>query len=114
MKVMSSTSSTKYPVGTIKLTWIDKNDYTILRSKMFSRDKIEDAIETGERLGKYMIFELEKTQNDEYKWKLMPYGQADDFVRSMKFRGNLLLKGLIVTTLVVGAFGIYKYIAKQK
>jgi hypothetical protein len=81
-----------YEVGTIKLTWIDPSNYSILKSKMFRKDKLNEAVAEGEKLGRFMLFSLEKTSNHNYTWKLLPYGQSKDFVRSMKFRDSLLAK----------------------
>ena len=50
-----------YKVGTIKLTWIDPNDYTNLESKMF--DSVDDALKnipSEIKDNEYMIFELKK------------------------------------------------------
>ena len=50
-----------YKLGTIKLTWIDPNDYTILESKMY--DSVEEALKnipTNIKKNQYMIFKLIK------------------------------------------------------
>lgn len=103
-----------YGVGTIKLTWIDPNDYKRLNSKMFRKDALKQAIEQGEKLGRFMLFQLEKTQNHEYSWKLLPYGQSSDFVRSMKFRDSLFAKVAVGGLLLFSAYGIVTYLSKNK
>jgi hypothetical protein len=80
-----------YKLGTIKLTWIDPNDYTILESKMF--DSVEEALKnipTNIKKNQYMIFKLVKSDGVAYEWKLFPYGIHNDFVSGMKCRDNKL------------------------
>ena len=80
-----------YKLGTIKLTWINPSDYTILESKMF--DSVDEALKNIPKDIKredYMIFKLIKTDGTAYEWKLLPYGNHSDFVRSMEFRDNKL------------------------
>lgn len=80
-----------YKLGTIKLTWINPTDYTILDSKMF--DSVEEALQntpSNIKKNEYMIFKLIKTDGTAYEWKLLPYGNHSDFVRSMEFRDNKL------------------------
>jgi hypothetical protein len=103
-----------YEVGTIKLTWIDTSNYSILKSKMFRKDKLQEAIADGEKLGRFMLFSLERTNNHNYTWKLLPYGQSNDFVRSMKLRDSLLAKVAIVGLAIFSVYGIVTYLSKNK
>lgn len=80
-----------YKLGTIKLTWINPSDYTILESKMF--DSVDEALKnlpSNIKKEDFMIFKLIKTDGTAYEWKLLPYGNHSDFVRSMQFRDNKL------------------------
>jgi hypothetical protein len=80
-----------YKLGTIKLTWINPSDYTILESKMF--DSVDEALKnlpSNIKKEDFMIFKLIKTDGTAYEWKLLPYGNHSDFVRSMEFRNNKL------------------------
>lgn len=99
-----------YEIGTIKLTWINPNNFKILESKMFSKDDLEKAIQEGNKLGKFMIFELSSTSNDEYEWKLLDYGQSKDFVRSMQFRENPLAKMIVLGIVGLSIYGAYKLV----
>lgn len=101
-----------YKVGTIKLTWIDPTDYSKLKSRMFDKNDLQEALDEGEKLGRFMLFELEKTNNHKYTWKLLPYGQSTDFVRSMKLRDSLLAKVAIVGIVLFSVYGISTYIRK--
>ena len=101
-----------YKVGTIKLTWIDPNDYSKLKSIMFDKDNLQEALDEGEKLGRFMLFELEKTYKHKYTWKLLPYGQSTDFVRSMKLRDSLLAKVAIVGIVLFSVYGISTYLRK--
>jgi hypothetical protein len=85
-----------YQKGTIKLTWINPNDYTILDSKMFKPDELEKALKEAEEKKDWMLFQLESTKNDSYSWKLLPYGTADSFVRNMKLRDSLILPYVVI------------------
>lgn len=85
-----------YQKGTIKLTWINPNDYTILDSKMFKPDELEKALKEAEERKDWMLFQLESTKNDSYSWKLLPYGTADSFVRNMKLRDSLILPYVVI------------------
>jgi hypothetical protein len=80
-----------YKLGTIKLTWINPSDYTILESKMF--DSVDEALKnlpSNIKKEDFMILKLIKTDGTAYEWKLLPYGNHSDFVRSMEFRDNKL------------------------
>jgi hypothetical protein len=95
-----------YEVGTIKLTWIDPKDFTILESSMFNT--IEDALENVGDRKDWMIFKLEDVEGDSYKWKLQPYGSYKSFVNGMKFR-NSGFYGITMFALVgLSIYGLYK------
>ena len=102
-----------YGEGTIKLTWINPKDFTRLESKMFSKDELSNAVAEGKRLGKFMIFKLETTANDEYTWKLLDYGQSKDFVRSMEFRESPISKLLVGGIVALAIYGGYKLIKRN-
>lgn len=100
-----------YAVGTIKLTWIDPTNYETLESRLYPPSSLNKAIEDGAGLNKFMLFELVKRNGDNYKWKLLPYGQANDFVRSMKLRDSLVFKiglGVLLGMSIFGMYTIYK------
>lgn len=103
-----------YKLGTIKLTWINPSEYTILESKMF--DSVDEALQnlpTNIKKNEYMIFKLIKTDGTAYEWKLLPYGNHNDFVRSMQFRNNKVLYYGSMTLGVIGAICIIKLIATK-
>jgi len=98
-----------YKLGTIKLTWINPNDYTILESKMF--DSVEEALKnipTNIKKNEYMIFKLIKSDGVAYEWKLLNHGNHNDFVRSMEFRDNKLYYYGSMGLGVLGAFYLLK------
>jgi len=81
-----------YKEGTIKLTWINPNDYSILQSKMF--DTVQQALENvPEYLDKnnFLVFKLIKTDGNSYEWKLLNIGRSSEYLNGMKFRDNKLL-----------------------
>lgn len=101
----------KYQPGTIKLTWFNKKDYKTLLSKMFRPSSLQEAIRQGEALdGKYMIFELIETEKNEYKWKLLPYGESVAFERGMEYRNSLAFKLIGITIIAFSLYGMKKYI----
>jgi hypothetical protein len=103
-----------YKLGTIKLTWINPSDYTILESKMF--DSVEEALKnvpTNIKKEDFMIFKLIKTDGTAYEWKLLPYGNHSEFVRSMEFRNNKLLFYGSIALSVMGAIYVLKLITSK-
>lgn len=102
-----------YSSGTLKLTWIDPKDYTILKSVMFKKDELQKALQAAKPLGNdFMLFELVETKNDAYTWKLLPYGDARRFVTTMKVYDNFLFKPLVVSSIFLAIYGVYKIIKK--
>jgi hypothetical protein len=101
-----------YEVGTLKLTWISPEDYSILESKMFAKKDLSKALEEAKSKNKWMIFELIKTQNDEYTWKLLPYGESERFVRIMKFKDSPLYTLSIIAGIGAVGFLIWKAYGK--
>ena len=102
-----------YKLGTIKLTWINPTDYTILQSKMF--DSVDEAIQnipSNIKKNEYMIFKLIKTDGTAYQWKLLPYGNHNEFIRSMEFRNNKFLFYGSLALSVMGAIFVLKLITK--
>jgi hypothetical protein len=104
-----------YKIGTIKLTWIDPNDYTILESKMFnSVDEAIKNIPSEVKDNEFMIFELIKSDGKAYEWKLLPYGIHKRFVQGMEFRDNKLYYYGSMVLGVLGAFYLLKLIFSKK
>jgi hypothetical protein len=98
-----------YGSGTIKLTWINPNDYSILESKMFPKEKLQQALEESKGKNKWMIFELKSNTGDQYSWSLLPYGEAKTFVKTMKFRDSVWYPVLIGA----GILGVIYLISKK-
>jgi hypothetical protein len=104
-----------YKLGTIKLTWIDPNDYTILESKMF--DSVSEALKNVPKdikENEFMLFELIKSDGVAYEWKLLPYGVHKRFVQGMEFRDNKLYYYGSMALGVLGAFYFLKLIFAKK
>lgn len=101
-----------YEIGTLKLTWINPSDYSILESKMFAKKDLNKALEEAKTKKQWMIFELSKTQNDEYTWKLLPYGESKRFVRIMKWKDSPLYTLSIIAGISAVGFLIYKAYSK--
>lgn len=101
-----------YAIGTLKLTWINPEDYSILESKMFEKKDLNMALEESKTKKQWMIFELIKTQNDNYTWKLLPYGESERFVRIMKWKDSPLYPLSIVAGLGAIGFLIWKAYGK--
>jgi hypothetical protein len=100
-----------YKLGTIKLTWIDPNDYTILESKMY--DSVSEALNNVPKEIKeneFMLFKLIKSDGIAYEWKLLPYGVHNRFVRSMEFRDNKFLYYGTMGLGVLGAIYLFKLV----
>lgn len=95
-----------YKIGTIKLTWIDPDNYEILSGKMFN--SVEEAISnvTPDLKSNWLLMELVETDGIEYKWQLLPYGSYSRYKRSMIFTEKMPL-ALIIITIAVVAFYFY-------
>lgn len=103
-----------YKLGTIKLTWINPSDYTILESKMF--DSVDEALKnlpSNIKKEDFMIFKLTKTDGTAYEWKLLPYGNHSEFIRSMEFRNNKFLFYGSIALGVMGAIYVLKLITSK-
>lgn len=103
-----------YKLGTIKLTWINPSDYTILESKMF--DSVDEALKnlpSNIKKEDFMIFKLTKTDGTAYEWKLLPYGNHSEFIRSMEFRNNKFLFYGSMALGVMGAIYVLKLITSK-
>lgn len=103
-----------YKIGTIKLTWINPSDYSILESKMF--DSVDEALKnlpSNIKKEDFMIFKLTKTDGTAYEWKLLPYGNHSEFIRSMEFRNNKFLFYGSMALGVMGAIYVLKLITSK-
>jgi len=102
-----------YQVGTIKLTWIDPDNYKILSGKMF--DTVEEALNNipKSKGNNWLLFKLLKTDGKEYNWELMPYGKYKGYENGMKLRDNKLLYYGSISLMLLGAFYLIK-IANKK
>ena len=93
-----------YRLGTLKLTWINPNDFTILESQMYDSDELEKALREAESKPDWMLFQLMSTKDDGYQWKLLPYGTYKSFVRSMKWRKSDLTPFILIAGIGLGAY----------
>jgi len=59
-----------YTLGTLKLTWISPNDFSVLESTMFDKNNLSGALKLAESKPNFMLFELTETKGDFYKWDL--------------------------------------------
>lgn len=99
-----------YEKGTIKLTWINPTDYTVLDSSMYK--SVDEALANSKDKKNFMLFELTERAGDTYKWKLLPYGSYKEFVRGMKLRDSKLAKIGMIAVLGFALFGIYKLVTR--
>jgi len=98
-----------YGKGTIKLTWINPKDYSILESSMF--DNVSDALANVPKDIKkndFLIFELVNTDGVAYKWKMLPYGRHSQFKSSMTFLDNDLMFYGLMGLSVFGIYSLFK------
>jgi hypothetical protein len=100
-----------YSKGTIKLTWIDPKNYEILNSAMF--ETIEGAISKAPKDNEnWMLFRLESTDGINYTWKLMPYGQYNEYINSMKLSDNPIIRYGAIALIIFGAYSIIRMLGK--
>lgn len=93
-----------YREGTIKLTWIDPENYKILNGKMFT--SVNEALNSvpESKGNNWLIFKLIKTDGQEYNWELLPYGKYKGYERGMKYRDNKFLYFGGVALMLLGAY----------
>lgn len=104
-----------YKIGTIKLTWINPKDYSILESKMFN--SINEALSNLPSeidKNKFMLFQLIETDGKAYEWQLLPFGLHKEFIDGMKFRDNKLLYYGSMGLGLLGAYYLLKLIFSKK
>jgi hypothetical protein len=101
-----------YSKGTIKLTWINQKDNTILESAMYkSVDEALKNVPKNIKKGDFLIFELASTDGVQYKWKLLPYGRYSQYKYGMEFFDNdLIFYGAVA----FGLFGVYSLLKVLK
>ncbi len=93
-----------YPLGTIKLTWINPNDFSVLESQMYDPKRLDLALADAKGKPDWMIFQLTSTTNDAYTWKLLPYGTYKSFIRSMQFRNSVWYSMLLAGGIALGVY----------
>jgi len=103
-----------YPIGTLKLTWINPIDYTTLNSKMYAADSIAEAIKDGEtqkaKGSNYMVMQLVTNNKDEYSWKLLPYGTYQEFLTGMQMRDSIFVHVTALAVVSLAVYGTYKLV----
>lgn len=99
-----------YKNGTIKLTWINPKDYSILESTMYNT--LEEAVANSKDKNNFLIFELISSEGEKYSWKLLPYGKYKAFLMELKYRDSMLVKGALVGVGLLAIYGFYKLIAR--
>ena len=102
-----------YKVGTIKLTWINPRDNTILESAMFrSVDEALKNLPTDIKRNDFLLFQLIQTDGEKYRWKLLNYGKFYQYKYGMEFLdSDLLFYGTLLFT-VLGFLYIIKFVTK--
>ena len=86
-----------YSEGTVKLTWIDPMDNSVLHSRMYNSEAeakgaVEQAKARGGNRKNWMMFELSKTDGNQYEWKLLPQGNYKKYLRGMKLDDKMIIK----------------------
>ena len=104
-----------YPIGTIKLTWVDPRNYRFIESKMFN--SVQEALSNIPPFVKkndYLIFKLISTDGTQYRWELLNYGKSNQYISGMKFRDNSILYFGTFALAVVGAYFLINLVIKRK
>ena len=94
-----------YEKGTVKLTWIDPNDYSILDSGMYN--SVEEALADSKGKKNFMVFQLKERKGDTYSWQLLPYGKYNEYVGGMKLRDSKIAWILTIGILFMAGYGMY-------
>jgi len=104
-----------YSIGTIKLTYIDPENYEVLHGEMFG--SIQEALNSAETKNKgnnWLLFELIQTDGKAYSWQLLPYGKHRGYVSGMKFRDNLILRSIVTGIFLYGSYQLVKNFVIKK
>ena len=101
-----------YQPGTLKLTWINPSDFSVLESTMFDKNNLSGALELAKSKPNFMLFQLTETKGDYYKWKLLPYGEAKRFLFQMKVHHSKMMYIVGLALLGFAGYGIYKAIKR--
>ncbi len=99
-----------YKIGTLKVAWINPNNYNELSSKMYS--SLSDALVATKDRSSFMIMKLVENEGDFYKWEVLPYGDYKSYNYGMKISKSLIAKVILGSLMLFGAFSIYQKIKK--
>jgi hypothetical protein len=95
-----------YKIGTIKVAWINKDNFNELNSLMF--ENLKDALSYTQDKSDYMIMELIEQNDNYYKWKVLPYGNYRSYHYGMVISKNILLLTLLGGLIGFGAYKLVK------
>ena len=98
-----------YPIGTIKLTYINPSKYEFLHGEMYP--DVKTALENANRLSndeQWLLMELVKSDGKKYSWKLLPYGKYKGYVSGMIFRKNMIFRLIVISIFLFGVYSIGK------
>ncbi len=100
-----------YNIGTIKLTWINPKDNSVLESAMFySVNEALKNIPKGIHRNDILIFELTETDGNRYKWKLLPYGRHWQYKYGMEFLDNDVVFYGVIGLAIFGMYSVFKLV----
>ena len=102
-----------YAKGTIKLTWINPKNYSILESEMFKSVSEALANLPKSKGNNWLIFELIDTDGKKYNWKLLPYGKYKGYLWGMKLRDNPILRYGSVFLMIYGVYALYNLMIEE-
>lgn len=94
-----------YKIGTIKVAWINPNNYDELSSTMYS--SLSDAINATKDKSDFMIMKLIQNEGDSYKWEVLPYGDYRSYNYGMKISKNPIIKLSLLGLVLLGVYTIY-------
>ena len=94
-----------YANGSIKLSWVDKDNNEVLHSQIFPN--IEEALKNTSDKKDWMVFQLKKynkDNNDEYTWILLPHGKFKTYKKAMFIADSTLAKVVITGLSIAGLY----------
>lgn len=104
-----------YKEGTIKLTWINPHDYSMLHSSM--HNSVKDALNSlpqNVEPENFLLFKLIKTDGNYYEWELLPFGRSKEYINGMKLRDNKFLYYGTVSLIILGVLHLGKLLISKK
>lgn len=97
-----------YKEGTIKVAWINPNNFNELSSTMYS--DLSSALQATKSKKDFMIMKLIENKGDYYKWSVLPYGDYKSYNYGMEISKSPIIKVVLGSLIFYGAYNLFSKI----